>query len=314
MSSARIEEVDREADDPLNQNSDKSSKSNSTKKLLGDASTNALGAAEGPRTISRFVTAELRGSLAKLATGGTSVKWSLADTANAVFGPTAGDKGFAADSEGCDIKNAVLHELTIVEMRSSFPCALGVNITGVQGSHFSKEGTPYAKILLEDTRWSGIDSLVTPDEMTNSEYLKKYPGMNRDNLNKVGIVNVPGEDYVFVDSAHPIVEMLQVNAAVLQVDMTEAKLIDGRWYKVASQVVSDCTKLLDQQLLQHLPIVDLSQFNITAERLGKIPWDSTHSVIDSISQANKNYDPQLERIMTKNNCVQIQMKLTYGFM
>jgi hypothetical protein len=74
--------------------------------------------------------------------------------------------------------------------------------------------------------------------------------MNRDNLSKVGIVNVPNEDYVFVDSSHPIVEMLQVNAAVLQVDMSEAKLIDGRWYKVASQVVADCTKLLDQQLLQ----------------------------------------------------------------
>ena len=50
--------------------------------------------------------------------------------------------------------------------------------------------------------------------MTNSEYLKKYPGMTRQNLSKVGIVSVPGEDYVFVDSNHPIVEMLQVNSTV----------------------------------------------------------------------------------------------------
>jgi len=64
--------------------------------------------------------------------------------------------------------------------------------------------------------------------------------MNRDNLSKVGIVHVPGEDYVFVDSAHPIVEMLQVNEEVLQVDMSEATLIDQRWYKVGRRARVFC--------------------------------------------------------------------------
>jgi hypothetical protein len=45
-----------------------------------------------------------------------------------------------------------------------------------------------------------------------------------------------------------------------------------------------------------------------------MPWDSTHGVADGLINTGKNYDPQLERLMTKTNTVQVQLKLTYGFM
>ena len=136
MSSARIEDcVDRDAADPLA----------APPANLVESKTADISAVEStPRTVVRHVTAELRGSLTKLATGGTAVKWSLDDSAHAVFGPSAADKGFSADSEDCDIKNAVLHELSVVALRSNFPCALGLSITGVAGTHFSKVRPPLA--------------------------------------------------------------------------------------------------------------------------------------------------------------------------
>ena len=79
-------------------------------------------------------------------------------------------------------------------------------------------------------------------------------------------------------------------------------------------MVKDCTKLLDQQLLQHLPIVDLSKFSVEAERLGGLNWDSVHQVGDNLTHGTTTYEPQLERMMTKSNSVQLQLKLTYGFM
>ena len=96
--------------------------------------------------------------------------------------------------------------------------------------------------------------------------------------------------------------------------MSEAQLIDGRWYKVSSQVVQDCTKLLDQQLLQHLPLIDLSDFTVGVERIGKHAWDATHHVGDAIPADSAAFDPQLERIMTKVNSVQLQLKMRYSFM
>lgn len=263
-------------------------------------------------TVKRTLTVEIAGSLTKLAATGTDARWGVDKNSAVIFQPVASDKGFSDVAGDCDISNAVLHSMTIKEVRSTFPCTVGVDITGVVGTHATREGGKYALVVQKDTAHHINKQLVTPDEMTNSEYLKKYPGMTPDKISTEGIVRVPGEEYVFVDSNHPIVEMLTVNEEVLQVNMGAAELIDGRWYKVSSEVVSDCAKLLDQQLLQHLPLVDLSKFEVKVERLGQIPWDRSDGLADAL--AGEHLDPLVERLMTRNNSLSLEIDIEYGFM
>ena len=67
-----------------------------------------------------------------------------------------------------------------------------------------------------------------------------------------------------------------------------------------------------QQLLQHLPLVNLSTFGVAAERLGGLAWDRLDAI--SCDLAGKNMDPMIERIMTKNNTLSLQLELEYTFM
>ena len=76
----------------------------------------------------------------------------------------------------------------------------------------------------------------------------------------------------------------------------------------------DCTKLLDQQLLQHLPIVNLEDFSVTIERANNESWDSVAQVADHVPVDSAAYDQQLERIMTKTNTFQLVIEMEYGFM
>jgi hypothetical protein len=262
--------------------------------------------------VTRNVTVEIAGSLTRLAANGTQATWSVDTNAHAVFQPCATDRGYSDVAGECDLKNAVLESMTVTEVKSTFPCSLGLHITGVNGTHVSREGTRYGMIVTGDTKWQGDRALVEVTDMTNNEYLRKYPGMTPDKISSAGIVPVPGENYVFVDLNHPIIEMLAVNASVLQVSMSEEDLIDHRWYKVEQQVVADCTKLLDQQLLQHLPLVDLTSFQVTAERLGQVAWDRVESVTDAVQ--GKGYDPLVERLMEKQNTIALQLKVCYRFM
>ena len=263
--------------------------------------------------VTRHVTVEISGSLTRLAANGTSAVWSVDTNAQAVFQPTASDRGYSDLAGECDLKNAVLHSMTIQEVKSTFPCSVGLNITGVNGTHVSREGTRYGMIVTGDTKWQGEKPLVEVTDMTNNEYLRKYPGMTPDKISSAGIVTVPGEAYVFVDANHPIIEMLSVNAQALQVNITEADMIDGRWYKVESQVVKDCAELLDKQLLQHLPIVNLKDFTVTAERLGKVAWDRCEEVTEGLV-GDKRLDPLVERMMQKVNKLTVQLKVQYRFM
>lgn len=263
--------------------------------------------------VRRSLTIEIGGSLTQLASSGVHASWSLEKNSNAVFQPAASDKGFSDIAGGCDIGNSVMHRVEVTSIRSTFPCTVGVDITGITGTHATREGKKYALVVQDNTNWQGSKTLLEPDEMTNSEYLKKYPGMTPDKIAKEGIVDVPGESYKFVDCNHPVVEMLSVNQALLQVNMDEAELIDGRWYKVAGEVVNDCTKLLDQQLLRHLPLVDLNNFAVSMERLGGASWDRMDNIANDFS-ANKNMDPVLERVMSKHNKLTITLDLEYTFM
>jgi hypothetical protein len=259
--------------------------------------------------VTRYITVELAGSLTNLASGGQAAKWAVAQNADAIFQPSTTDRGYSDLAGNCDLNSAVLHTMEVETVQSSFPCAVGVNITGVSGQSTSREGHKYAMIVTSDTRWSGAKKLVEVDDMTNNEYLLKYPGMTPDKIGSAGIVNVPNESYVFVDQKHPIIEMLNVNAEALQVNMSEADLIDGRWYKVESQVVNDCAELLDKQLLQHLPIINLKDFTVTAERLGKVPWDRLET--DGLAG---DRDALVERMMQKTNRLTVQLKVQYRFM
>jgi len=276
--------------------------------------TGSLGAAEeGRGVVTRYITVEVAGSLTSLASGGQSAKWSVAQNADAIFQPSQADRGFSDVVGKCDLQSAVLHTMEVETIQSNFPCSVGVNITGVSGQSTSREGHKYAMIVTSDTRWSGSKKLVEVDDMTNNEYLRKYPGMTPDKISSAGIVTVPGEAYVFVDANHPIIEMLSVNAQALQVNITEADMIDGRWYKVESQVVKDCAELLDKQLLQHLPIVNLKDFTVTAERLGKVAWDRCEEVTEGLV-GDKRLDPLVERMMQKVNKLTVQLKVQYRFM
>lgn len=159
--------------------------------------------------------------------------------------------------------------------------------------------------------FSGNENLAKPDEeLVNSDYLQKYPGMTVDNLRTKNIVRVPDEQFVFVDSGHPVVEMLEANAEVLQININEADLIDGRWYKVNNDVFEDCATLLDKELLQNLPLVNLENFTISACRTANKPWDCTEQACANAGKSNSAVD----MILTRENTLSIQFAVEYGFM
>jgi hypothetical protein len=217
----------------------------------------------------------------------------------------------ANDEDAPDLTNVLLHKLTLLSVESSFPVTIGLNITGVDGKHFTKTGEQFAHVVLSQQKWSGEEHLTkTDDELVNSDYLQKYPGMTIDNLRTKNIVRVPDEQFVFVDSNHPVVEMLEANSEVLQINITDAELIDGRWYKVNNDVFEDCASLLDRELLQNLPLVNLDDFKICASRTGNTPWDCTTQACANAGKSNTSVD----MILTRDNTLSIQFAVEYGFM
>jgi hypothetical protein len=215
----------------------------------------------------------------------------------------------AATRQG-NLSQAILVGMKIKKVESNFPCQLGLKIHGAKGNFYTCNGERYAYLIGSNESNPNLDEVVvTTNPYVNSEYLRMYPGMTKDKLRSEGIMHVPGENYVFVDKKHPIVEMMGENQDVLQIDLANAELIDNRWYKVSKVVTERCLGELESELVENLPILDLSEFNASVHRLYGRDWDAEEEVCDNISQRDLR-----SRVMTTNRRATAVVQITYAFL
>ena len=108
-----------------------------------------------------------------------------------------------------NLSSCIMVGMKIKKVESTFPCQLGLKVTGAKGNFYTSNGERYAYLIGNQEQSHKLDEIVvTTNPYVNSEYLRLYPGMTSDKLRSEGIMSVPGENYVFVDKRHPIVEMM----------------------------------------------------------------------------------------------------------
>jgi len=207
-----------------------------------------------------------------------------------------------------DLTQSILIGMKVKKVSSNFPCNLGLQVTGCRGNYYTCNGERYAYMIGSNEQSNKLDEIiVTSSPYVNSEYLRLYPGMTSQNLRNNGIMECPGEDYVFVDHHHPIVEMMSENQDVLQIDLRNAELIDGRWYKVSKGVTERCLSELETELVENLPLLDLSSFNAKITRPYNKRWDDPSGWGEGVDSDTRN------RVIESVRSCQVVIELTYAF-
>jgi len=180
-------------------------------------------------TITRHVAVDFSGSLSEFADSPSLCSWSPTELSifqsRTRYAPNCAKSDFRQGN----LSSAILIGMKVKKVESTIPCPIGLTISGCKGNFYTGNGSRYAYVVGSNEQSHNLDKIVaTTNPYVNSEYLRLYPGMTAENLKTQGIMEVPNENYVFVDYQHPIVEMMQENQDVLQVDLKNAKLIDNR--------------------------------------------------------------------------------------
>ena len=103
--------------------------------------------------------------------------------------------------------------------------------------------------------------------------------------------------------------MMQENQEQLQLDLANARLIDNRWFKVSKAVADRCLAELGDELDVNLPILDLSSFGATINRINGVAWDSEHEVCDNVANADTR-----SKIMDTQRRMSAVVEMSYSFM
>jgi len=264
------------------------------------------------REITRKVILQWDNNLAALAASPSQATWRPLNGHYDIFQTTT---RYAPNCARSEVRRGNLEQVIMIGMKvkkveSNFPCQLGLNLHGIKGNYYTCNGERYAYLISPNEKSLALDEIVaTTNPYVNSEYLERFPGMTASALRKEGIMHVPNENYVFVDHKHPIVEMMQENHEALQLDLSQAELIDGRWFKVAKHVTERCLNELESELVNNLPIYNMTEFNASIIRPYGLDWDAESEICENIPQtAVKNKVMQAERRCT------VVLVVTYIFM
>jgi len=182
----------------------------------------------------------------------------------------------AADSASATalIKNAYLHKVTLLEYLNGFPLPLGVSISCVPNRECTRTGSAYAFSTLPEVT-NTTPQVIYQNEANTHESMSwrvQYPEYNVNNLDTHCVLNVQGENFVFVSKVHPVIDLLHANKEMLNADIDTQPLIDDMWYKVTKQVMSTCCNQLKTKVLSKVGTVDLNQLSVQISRLDGIHW------------------------------------------
>lgn len=172
------------------------------------------------------------------------------------------------------LQNALLHEVEVKQVKNDFPINIGVTINCIPGDESIRTGQRYAFTTLAEST-NMIPEVVFSSASCNKEGIEwrnQYPNYNATNLDTYGVLDVAGQNYVFVDQAHPVVELLRTNAEKLNASIDSQPLIDNRYYKVTKQVMSQCCQVLRNKVLSKISTRDMNNFCLQLHRIEATDW------------------------------------------
>jgi hypothetical protein len=97
-----------------------------------------------------------------------------------------------------DLKSIVLHDMSVSQVASTFPIALGAKVTGVDNMTYASTGEPYSLVVLPKTTSVQSRLLQKDDVSVAYNFANKFPGYTAQNIATKGIHEVSQRRFVLV--------------------------------------------------------------------------------------------------------------------
>lgn len=154
--------------------------------------------------LTRTVCVSIAGSLANLGMAGPQA---------AIWKPVEGKQpyvfGLGGDMDASmatnQLRTALIHEVTLLEHRSTFPVPMGVDINCVPKAEMTDVGDSYAYTVLPHSSIASPHAIYRCDASAEEglQWRKDYPRWTAGNLESEGVLDVNNVPYVFVHQVLP---------------------------------------------------------------------------------------------------------------
>ena len=229
--------------------------------------------------LTRTLCVQISGNLSQLAMSGPqAATWSLMDKkAPEVFGLTSEFHEEDGDLSGLtnQLRTALIHEVNVLEHKSTFPVLLGVHINCIPAGEFTDLGEKFSYTVLPQSTISTPQTVYScnTNMSQGTEWRAQFPKYNNNNLESEGVMPIPNSVFKFVNQEHPAIALLRANPHYIGCDVDTTQKFDHEWYKVSAAVLAACCTTLRQKVLSKVTSHDLNTFSVQLHRIGATSWE-----------------------------------------
>jgi len=142
-------------------------------------------------------------------------------------------------------------------------------VTSDEQDHLVPAGyAPVLNVLPNEYNRSDIVH-YSPSSGVDDKLVQRYGHLGSGDALRQGVVSFPGEDYYYVQKDHVVLDIIEKNWEALGSSVPNERVRDGSWIKVSNTLVDRVLDELDNSVLKHMPLTDLSTlgFHIKSDQV-----------------------------------------------
>ena len=178
-----------------------------------------LHAADRPvEPLHRELSVSIKASLSELCLSQSKSRWAPhSDAVKTIFQQHKFNSlGGNVEAQG-DLRSVVLHKLSLTSVKSTFPIAVGVDITGADPGTYSGTGAAFGTVVHPNVSFGSMNHVLQTDDVDAAyEFARKFPGYTAENLSTRGVHEVQQRRFCMLAQDHPVVEAISENQEKLQ--------------------------------------------------------------------------------------------------
>lgn len=152
------------------------------------------------------------------------------------------------------LRNVTVTKATLLQSWNNFSVPLGVSINCLPHNEVCDTGERYTFTTIPNMGVQSPTCLYETGEVQNqaAEWRRCYSKFNANNLETEDVLPVPNCSWVFVDKAHPVINLLRVNKHLVGFDIDDMPLMDSRYHKVTNTLMQTSCDTLRTKILSRI--------------------------------------------------------------
>lgn len=233
----------------------------------------------------------INSTLKELASDESASVWAPAqDKLKSIFHQTKFDSINGSAAKYGNLKSVVLHSLSVMNVESNAPFAIGMDVSGVDNMTYTKNGDAFSHIVTPNAKHYVERELQKDDTKLVYEFASEFPGYGPDNADTLGVYKVPARNFVLLSEHHPIIAAINENAADMQVSHME-RMPEGL-VKVGLSTYEHFAPVVKRQLDSQIKVRNLQNLQVRASPVDA-HWGKTRS---SMITAATRADSEISRL------------------